>query len=82
MFWHAPISADELTPAQTNLISIGDWMVKVSVGAILGVIGGARVATANGGRDIARSNPHYPPSGTNHPSSPCSNARERLTSPA
>ena len=49
MFWHAPISADELTPAQTNLISIGDWMVKVSVGAILGVIGGARVATANGG---------------------------------
>ena len=48
MFWHAPIPADELTPAQTNLISIGDWMVKVSVGAILGVIGGARVATANG----------------------------------
>lgn len=48
MFWHAPIPADELTPAQTNLISIGDWMVKVSVGAILGVIGGARVAIANG----------------------------------
>ena len=50
MFWHAPIPADELTPAQTNLISIGDWMVKASVGAILGTIGGVRIATvANGG---------------------------------
>ncbi len=49
MFWHAPIPADELTPAQTNLISIGDWMVKASVGAILGTIGGVRIATvANG----------------------------------
>ena len=48
MFWHAPIPADELTPAQSNLISIGDWMVKASVGAILGIIGGVRVAKANG----------------------------------
>ena len=48
MFWHAPIPADELTPAQSNLISIGDWMVKASVGAILGLVGGARIAAANG----------------------------------
>ena len=49
MMWLAPIPADELTPAQTNLISIGDWMVKASVGAILGVVGGSRVAMSNGG---------------------------------
>ena len=50
MFWHAPVPDDELTRAQANLISIGDWMVKASVGAILGLVGGARIATANGKR--------------------------------
>lgn len=49
MLWHAPVPTDKLTLAQTNLINIGDWMVKASVGAILGVIGGARVARSNGG---------------------------------
>lgn len=49
MLWHAPVPTDKLTLAQTNLINIGDWMVKASVGAILGVIGGARVARINGG---------------------------------
>ncbi len=48
MFWHAPVPDDELTRAQINLISIGDWMVKASVGAILGLVGGARIAAVNG----------------------------------
>ena len=48
MMWLAPISGDELTPAQSNLITIADWMVKVSVGAILGLAGAGRVAS-NGG---------------------------------
>ena len=39
-----PVPADRLTPAQENLLVIGDWMVKVSVGAILG-LGGSRLAS-------------------------------------
>ena len=34
MLWLTPFPAEELTPAQTNLLTIADWMVKVSVGAI------------------------------------------------
>ena len=41
----APVPADGMTPAQENLLVIGDWMVKVSVGAILG-LGGSRLASA------------------------------------
>ena len=43
----APVPVDRLTPAQENLLIIGDWMVKVCVGAILG-LGGARLAPAGG----------------------------------
>ena len=43
----APVPVDLLTPAQENLLVIGDWMVKVCVGAILG-LGGARLAPAVG----------------------------------
>ena len=43
----APVPADGMTPAQESLLVIGDGMVKVSVGAILG-LGGARLATAGG----------------------------------
>ena len=39
-----PIPASVMTPAQENLLVIGDWMVKVSVGAILG-LGGPRLAS-------------------------------------
>ena len=41
----APVPVDLLTPAQENLLIIGDWMVKVCVGAILG-LGGSRLAPA------------------------------------
>ena len=44
----SPFPADRLTPAQENLLIIGDWMVKVSVGAIIG-LGGSRL-TASGKR--------------------------------
>ena len=40
--------ADELNPAQESLITIGDWVVKASVGAILGFAGGAGLASKNG----------------------------------
>ena len=41
--------ADELNPAQESLITIGDWVVKSSVGAILGFAGGAGLASKNSG---------------------------------
>ena len=47
----SPFPADRLTPAQENLLIIGDWMVKVSVGAIIG-LGGSRL-TASGKRGKA-----------------------------
>ena len=49
LIWHAPIPADELTPAQTNLIDVSDGMVKITLGAILGVIGASRIARSNSG---------------------------------
>ena len=44
LVWLAPVPADSLTPAQNNLIVIADWMVKASIGATLGLIGGRRLA--------------------------------------
>ncbi len=44
MVWLAPVSADEITPAQSNLLEIADWMVKASIGAILGLIGARSLA--------------------------------------
>ena len=44
LVWLSPVSADSITPAQDNLIEIADWMVKASIGAILGLIGGQRLA--------------------------------------
>ncbi len=41
----ASVPADHFNPAHDNLIAIGDWMVKVSIGAILG-LGGARLTAA------------------------------------
>ena len=42
-----PVPAEAMTPAQETLLTIGDWMVKASVGAILG-LGGSRLAAARG----------------------------------
>lgn len=49
----SPFPADRLTPAQENLLIIGDWMVKVSVGAIIG-LGGSRLTTSGKWRKTTR----------------------------
>ena len=36
----ADVPADSFTSAQDSLLSVADWMVKASVGAILGFAGG------------------------------------------
>ena len=41
-------SFEELTPVQETLHAAGDWMVKGSVGAILGFTGGSRLISRNG----------------------------------
>ena len=48
-FWMVDVSADDMTPAYENLLTTADWMVKSSIGAILGFIG-ARLAGRNGDR--------------------------------
>lgn len=54
LVWPAPVPADQLTPAQTNLIFLGDTMVKGAIGAILG-FAGARLAMRGSGRRAVRS---------------------------
>ena len=54
LVWLAPVPADQLTPAQTNLIFLGDTMVKGAIGAILG-FAGARLAMGGNGRRAMRS---------------------------
>lgn len=49
LVWLAPVPAEQLTPAQTNLIYLGDTMVKGAIGAILG-FAGSRLASARGRR--------------------------------
>ena len=44
LVWLAPVSAEQITPAQSNLVEIADWMVKASIGAILGLIGARGLA--------------------------------------
>ena len=51
LVWLSPVSSDRITPAQGNLIEIADWMVKASIGAIVGLIGGQRLAN---GKSAAR----------------------------
>ena len=53
----SPFPADRLTPAQENLLIIGDWMVKVSVGAILG-LGGSRLTVSGKWGKKARHRPN------------------------
>ncbi len=51
LVWLAPVSADNLTPTQNRLLDIGDGMVKISIGAILGFGGsrlGSRARNGNG----------------------------------
>ena len=51
MVWLSPVSAERITPAQSNLLEIADWMVKASIGAILGLIGARSLAA---GKPAAR----------------------------
>ena len=46
LIWLSPIPAGEITPGQQNLMSIGDWIVKSSLGAIFG-FAGARLSISN-----------------------------------
>ena len=46
LIWLSSIPAGEITPGQQNLMSIGDWIVKSSLGAIFG-FAGARLSISN-----------------------------------
>ena len=39
LVWLAPVPAEEMTPARELLLNIADWMIKASVGALLGYAG-------------------------------------------
>lgn len=45
LVWMAPVPADDMTPAREILINIADWMIKASVGAIIG-FAGSRLAVS------------------------------------
>ena len=49
LLWLGRIPDDELTTAHATLIGIADWLVKVSVGAILGLRGSAHIKSRRGG---------------------------------
>ena len=40
---------EALTAAQSRLFETADWLVKASVGAMLGLVGGARLRSRTGG---------------------------------
>jgi hypothetical protein len=48
LVWLAPVSAEEITPAQDTLLNIADGMTKVSLGSLLGFAGG-RLAVSRAG---------------------------------
>ena len=39
LVWMAPVPAEDMTPARDILLNIADWMIKASVGALLGFAG-------------------------------------------
>lgn len=39
LVWMAPVPEADITPARDILLNIADWMIKASVGAILGFAG-------------------------------------------
>ena len=52
LLWLGRIPAAELTAAYTTLIGIADWLVKASVGAILGLAGTSRLRSRKGGGEL------------------------------
>ena len=47
LIWLTPVTVADMTPAQDRLLNAGDWMLKASIGLILGFAGG-RLAARNG----------------------------------
>jgi len=39
LVWMAPVPSEDMTSAREILLNIADWMIKASVGAILGFAG-------------------------------------------
>ena len=39
LVWMAPVTAEDMTPAREILLNVADWMIKASVGALLGFAG-------------------------------------------
>ena len=48
LVWLSPVPASQLTPAQENLITISDGLIKASAGAFVGFAGGVGLAARNG----------------------------------
>ncbi len=48
LVWMAPVPAEDMTPAREILLNIADWMIKASVGALLG-FAGSRLAVRRSG---------------------------------
>ena len=46
--WLSPVPADQMSPAQNNLLTTADWMLKSSIGALLGFTGAVRLSARNG----------------------------------
>lgn len=46
--WLGPLKDEELTPAYMNLLEFSDWMMKSSLGAILGFAGSTHLSRRNG----------------------------------
>ena len=49
LVWLAPVPAEEITPAQDNLIELADTVVKVGLGVLAGLFGARPFRQGNGG---------------------------------
>ena len=49
LVWLAPVPAEEITPAQDNLIELADTVVKVGLGVLAGFFGARPFRRGNGG---------------------------------
>ena len=48
LVWLASVPGDPLDAARSNLLGIADWMIKASVGALLGFGGNAGIRARSG----------------------------------
>ena len=49
LVWLAPVTAEEMTPAQSRLIELADTVVKVGLGVLAGFFGARPFRRGNGG---------------------------------